>query len=246
MNIYHPSPPYDVRAESMLGGMGHYPASDQEIFLAGYSQLCANDLSGGHALEICGGYGNLAAQVARIFPKCKVSGLDRYVPDSPAVKKALSEFQNLEYIAGDAFDLSRFEDNSLDLIWGQAALHHLSHDAEGLSEEALRVLKPGGRLIFIFEPLGHNLFVAAIRAVRMARAELADESNLYFSQFERMAPFFSTTNVQVFNLIGYPTKVLSDRFQVISNMVHSIDGRLMKFFPDLHRYGANCNVVFQK
>lgn len=246
MQIYHPYPPYDTRAESMLEGMEHYPASDKEMFLAGYSQLCADDLSGGHALEICGGYGDLAAQMARIFPKCKVSGLDRYVPDSPAVKKALSEFQNLEYIAGDAFDLSRFEDNSLDLIWGQAALHHLSHDYEGLAKEAARALKPGGRLIFIFEPLGHNLFVAAIRAIRMARAELGDESNLYFSQFERMAPFFSTTNVQVFNLIGYPAKVLSDRFQIILNMFHSIDARLMKFFPHLHRYGANCNLIFQK
>lgn len=246
MNIYHPSPPYDIRAKSMLVGMGHYPASDQEIFLAGYSQLCANYLPGGHALEICGGYGDLAAQMARIFPKCKVSGLDRYVPDSPAARKALIEFQNLEYIAGDAFDLARFEDDSLDLIWGQAALHHLSHDYEGLAKEAARALKPGGRLIFIFEPLGHNLFVTPIRAVRMARAELADESNLYFYQFERMSTYFSTTDVQVFNLIGYPAKVLSDRFQIISNMVHSIDARLMKFFPSLHRYGANCNLIFQK
>jgi SAM-dependent methyltransferase len=246
MNIYHPSPPYDKRAASMLDGMEHYPASDKEIFLAGYSQLCANDLSGGHALEICGGYGDLAAQLARILPKCKVSGLDRYVPDTPKTKKALSNYQNLEYIAGDAFDLSRFKDNSLDLIWGQAALHHLSHDYEGLAKEATRALKPGGRLIFIFEPLGHNLFVAPIRAVRMARAELGDESNLYFSQFERMSTYFSTTDVQVFNLIGYPAKVLSDRFQIISNMFHSIDARLMKFFPKLQRYGANCNLVFKK
>ena len=246
MNIYHPSPPYDTRAESMLEAMEHYPASDRDIFLAGYSQLCASDLSYGHALEICGGYGDLTAQMARIFPKCKVSGLDRYVPDSPQAKKALSTYQNLEYIAGDAFDLSRFEDNSLDLIWGQAALHHLSHHYEGIAKEAARALKPGGRLIFLFEPLGHNLFVAAIRAVRMARAELGDESNLYFSQFERMSKHFTTTHVQVFNFIGYPAKALSDRFQVISNTVHSVDRRLMRFFPSLQRYGANCNLIFQK
>jgi SAM-dependent methyltransferase len=246
MNIYHPSPPYDIRAESMLDGMEHYPVSDQEIFLAGYSELCANDLSGGHALEICGGHGDLAAQMARILPNCKVSGLDRYVPDSPEAKKALSNYQNLEYIAGDAFDMSRFKDNSLDLIWGQAALHHLSHDYEGLAKESARALKPGGRLIFIFEPLGHNLFVAAIRAMRMARAELVDESNLYFSQFERMASYFSVTNVQVFNLIGYTAKVLSDRFQAISKMVHSIDRKLIGFFPSMRQYGANCNLIFQK
>jgi SAM-dependent methyltransferase len=246
MNIYHPSPPYNTRAESMLDGMEHYPASDKEIFLAGYSQLCASDLPGGHALEICGGYGDLAAQLARILPKCKVSGLDRYVPDSPKAKKALSNYQNLEYIAGDAFDLSRFKDNSLDLIWGQAALHHLSHDYEGIAKEAARALKPGGRLIFIFEPLGHNLFVAAIRAMRMAKAELVDESNLYFSQFERMSKSFSSTNIQVFNLLGYPMKVLSERLEPFSRMIHSIDMKLMNFFPKSRRYGANCNLIFQK
>jgi hypothetical protein len=127
MNIYHPSPPYDTRAESMFEGMEHYPASDKEMFLAGYSQLCANDLSDGHALEICGGYEDLAAQMATIFSKCKVSGLDRYVPDSPAVRKALIEIHNLEYIAGDAFDLARFEDDSLDLIGGQAAHFVIFH-----------------------------------------------------------------------------------------------------------------------
>ena len=123
--------------------MEHYPASDKEVFLAGYSQLCANDLSYAHTLKICSGYGNLAAQMARNFPKCKVSGLDRYLPNSLEVRKAL-QFQNLEYIAGDAFDLSRFEDNSLDLIWGQAALHHLSHDYGGLAKEAARALKRHG------------------------------------------------------------------------------------------------------
>jgi ubiquinone/menaquinone biosynthesis C-methylase UbiE len=71
----------------MFEGMEHYPASEKEMFLAEYSQLCANDLSGGHSLEICGGHGNLVAQMARIFPKSKVSGLDRCFTDSPAVRK---------------------------------------------------------------------------------------------------------------------------------------------------------------
>jgi SAM-dependent methyltransferase len=246
MNIYHPAPPYDQRAESMLKGMGKYPASDKDLFLAGYSALCAENLSGGHALEICGGYGALAEQMARVFPECKVTGLDRYVPDLPEVKRAITQYQNLEYVAGDAFDLSRYEDNSLDLIWGQAALHHLSQDSEGLAKEAARVLKPGGRLVFIFEPLGHNLFVAAVRAIRMARAEYPDESNLYFSQFERMSKNFTSTDVQIFNLIGYPMKALSDRFEAVSEMAHTIDEKLMKLFPTLKRYGANCNLIFKK
>ena len=109
------------------------------------------------------------------------------------------------------------------------------------------MLKPGGRFVFIFEPLGHNLLVAAIRAVRMAKHELGDESNLYFSQFERMQNSgFSACEVQVFNFLGYPMKAFSDRLAFVSRGVQKFDSWLFKTFPKLLRYGANCNVIFTK
>jgi SAM-dependent methyltransferase len=230
----------------MMKSMGHYPASDQEIFCAGYSKLCEKDLSGGHALEICGGLGALSASMAGIFPDCKISCLDRYIPATVESRAALEVNKNLEYLAGDAFDLSRFADNSLDLIWGQASLHHLAQDSIGLARETHRPLKPGGRLIFIFEPLGHNYLVAAIRAIRIARAELPDESNLYFSQFQTMSEHFQETEVQVFNLLGYPMKALTDRFKTISKAAHWIDSLMMESFSGLKRFAANCNLIFTK
>jgi SAM-dependent methyltransferase len=246
MNIYHPMPPYDSRAESMLKSMSQYPPSDKDIFVAGYSKLCEGNLSGGHALEICGGLGALSEQMARVFPGCQISCLDRYIPDTVEAHEAVLRHKNLKYLAGDAFDLSRFDDNSLDLIWGQAALHHLAHDSVRLAKEANRTLKPGGRLIFIFEPLGHNYFVAAIRAIRMARGEIPDESNLYFSQFIEMSNFFKKTEVQVFNILGYPIKALSDKLKSISRMAHLIDSQLINYFPKIKRYCANCNLIFEK
>lgn len=230
----------------MLGGIGGFPQSDLDLFLAGYSELCRDDLSGGHALEICGGFGKLASGLAAVFPEAKVTGLDLYAASGPDVEDALKKLPNLEYVAGDAFDLSRYPDDSIDLIWGQAALHHLSHDLAGITREARRVLKPGGRLVFIFEPLGHNLLVAAIRAARMARHELGDESNLYLSQLERMGKSFSRTDVQVFNLLGYPMKALSDRLAPVSRAVKRVDAMLFRRFPRLMRYAANCNVIFTK
>jgi SAM-dependent methyltransferase len=150
-------------------------------------------------------------------------------------------------VAGDAFDLSLYEDDSFDLVFGQAALHHLSHDLNRLCKGVLRVLKPGGRFVFIFEPLGHNLLVAAIREVNMARHELGDESNLYHSQFERMLQCgFSDCVVQVFNLLGYPMKAFSARMEFVSSMVQRLDARLFRTFPGLMRYGANCNLIFTK
>ena len=44
-----------------------------------------------------------------------------------------------------------FDDNSFDLVFGHAVLHHLP-DLEGCFREFLRVLRPGGRIAFCGEP----------------------------------------------------------------------------------------------
>lgn len=246
MQIHHPEQPGDPRAAAMLPAVGGFPASDRPLFLAGYSELCRVDLNGGRAMEICGGAGRLAALMAATFPQAEVIGLDLYAASGPEVEESLGRLPGLAYVAGDAFDLGRYQAGSFDLVWGQAALHHLAHDTGKLCREALRILKPGGRLVFIFEPLGHNLLVAAIRAARMARHELADESNLFLSQFERMSEGFSRCEVQVFNLLGYPMKALSDRCRPLAAAAHRLDAWLFRRFPGLLRYGANCNLILTK
>lgn len=246
LHLKHPEGPFDPRAESLLPAIGGFPPSDRSLFLAGYSELCRIDLSGRRALEICGGFGKLAAGLAERFPLAEVIGLDLYAATGLEIEESARQLPGLSYVAGDAFDLSRYGEGSFDLVWGQAALHHLAHDLDGLCEQVSRVLKPGGRLIFIFEPMGHNLLVAAIRAVRMAQGELGDESNLYLSQFERMTRHFSSCEVQMFNFFGYPMKAVSDRFRFLSSAVQGLDSWLFRTFPKLLRYGANCNVVFKK
>lgn len=244
--LTHPEPPFDPRAEAMLPAIGGFPPSDRPLFLAGYSELCRINLSGRRALEICGGFGKLAAGLAECFPLAEVIGLDLYAASGPEIDERMKRLPGLSYVAGDAFDLSEYEDASFDLVWGQAALHHLAHDIDGLCEKVSRVIKPGGRFVFIFEPMGHNLLVAAIRAVRMAQGELGDESNLYLSQFERMSRHYSSCEVQMFNFVGYPMKAVSDRFRFLSSAVQRLDSWLFRTFPKLLRYGANCNVIFTK
>ncbi|MDP4623689.1 MAG: class I SAM-dependent methyltransferase [Akkermansiaceae bacterium] len=244
--LTNPQPPFDPRAEVMLPAIGGFPTSDAPLFLSGYSELLKVDLSGRKALEICGGFGKLAALLAENFPKAEVIGLDFYVASGSEIDEKLKHLPGLSYVAGDAFDLSTYEPESFDLVFGQAALHHLAHDPVGIASEVSRILKPGGRFVFIFEPMGHNLLVAGIRAMRMARHEMVDESNLFISQFEKMASEFSSCEVQMLNMLGYPMKAFSDRFSLLCQAVHSLDNWLFKTFPSLLRYGANCNLVFTK
>jgi SAM-dependent methyltransferase len=246
LQLTHPAPPFDPRAEAMLPAIGGFPPSDRSLFLAGYSELCREDLAGKRALEICGGFGKLAGLLAETFPQAQIIGLDLYAASGPEVEERLKRLPGLSYVAGDAFDLSAYEAESFDLVFGQAALHHLAHNPQGIAKEVARVLKPGGRFLFVFEPMGHNLLVAAIRAVRMAKYELGDESNLYLSQFQRMAEHFSFCEVQMFNFLGYPMKAFSDRFGFLCKAVQAADSWLFRRFPKLLRYGANCNVIFTK
>lgn len=53
-----------------------------------------------------------------------------------------------------------FDANSFDLVYGSGILHHL--DMERATSEVVRVLRPGGRAVFV-EPLGYNPLINAYR-----------------------------------------------------------------------------------
>jgi len=67
---------------------------------------------------------------------------------------------SVETVAADASDLP-FPDESFDLVFGHAVLHHLP-DLERSFAELARVLRPGGTLAFCGEPSRHGDRLAAI------------------------------------------------------------------------------------
>ncbi len=241
--------PADDRVLTMLSGCAHYRRSDRPLFISAYNELCRVELKGARILEVCCGAGVLAREVARAFPEAHVVGLDRYPDSGQAIQEARSKegLTNVSYHRGNALQLDGFPDSSLDLVYGQATLHHLANDLDAVRVEFSRVLKPGGRLIFINEPLGHNYLWAIVRACQVTRGRMWDESNLFLDFLEDIARDFSRCEVQVFNLLGYPLKALGRlATRPLVDYVARLDSALMRRYRAFAPLGANFNVFFYK
>lgn len=241
--------PADEAERRLLRACSHYPVSDRPLFTAAYRELRRVDLSGKRVVEVCCGGGELAVQLGTLFPQAEVVAVDRHATTAAAVQQAQDKglARNVRYECADALRLGWCADASLDLIVGQAALHHLAHDPVQVAAEFSRALKPGGRLIFIFEPLGHNPFVAAVRAFNVTRHNMVDESNLFFRTLREIARNFSRCEVQVFNLFGYPLKIFRSESAVpLVRAANAMDRFVSRHWPDAVRYAANCNVIYTR
>ncbi|MFZ4599885.1 MAG: class I SAM-dependent methyltransferase [Terrimicrobiaceae bacterium] len=246
---FFPEAPADTTFAGFEEACAHYPATDFPLFCHAYAELCRVDLSGGLAIELACGRGDLAVCLARRFPKARIVAVDRYPEAGAAIREAHARGQvpNLEYHCGDAMDLAFVTDGTADLVFGQAALHHLAHSSQALSIESSRALKPGGRLLFLFEPLGHNWAVACVRAIQVSRHEMCDESNLFDSVFREILRNFSSCEVQSFNLSGYFLKGIPGGLAVkAARLANQLDRFLAETFPKAALFGANGNIVFVK
>ena len=95
---------------------------------------------------------------------------DRHLGRSPAPRAAAPRRERprrgATFIAGSAHDMP-FPDDSIDVVFGIAILHHL--DLDLVSREVRRVLKPGGRAIFQ-EPVRNSAVVRFVRSLIPYRA----------------------------------------------------------------------------
>jgi len=100
----------------------------------------------GEALEIGTGSGAMAARLLAAFPALRLVATD-YDPDLVHIaQQTLAAFgERARAVRADASDLP-FEDGRFDAVLSFAMLHHVG-DWEKAVAEAVRVLRPGGRLL---------------------------------------------------------------------------------------------------
>lgn len=166
----------------------------------------------------------------------KIVGIDISLGMVKRAKKEVSN-HNISFFMMNGENLV-FKDESFDIVYGAAILHHL--DLDKATNEIYRVLKPGGIGIFV-EPLGHNFFINWFRKktpdtrtpyehpLRVADFKLFSTK---FSKFEHKEFYFSILPLLPLRLINNPSKV----FSTLISISNKLDNLLFKIFPVLRRY----------
>lgn len=144
--------------------------------------------------------------------------------------------EKAELRVGSAHELP-LEDESVDVVFGMAILHHL--DLQLASAEVFRVLKKGGRAIFL-EPVRNSKLIKFMRNLipyqapdvspferPLTEAELEKFAER-FSQYRNRA--FSIPFVNLINVLGLPENLLHRAIR--------LDGKILKTAPFLKNYAS--------
>lgn len=105
---------------------------------------------GAKILDIGAGAGAYSLHFAR--QGYQVSALELSDVNIAAFRQKLTHQDNVDLVQGNALDLSRYADDSFDIVLLFGPLYHLHSQADKLRciQEAKRVCKPGGKLFFAF------------------------------------------------------------------------------------------------
>ncbi len=109
----------------------------------------------GEGLEIGAGSGAMTAQLLAMFPRLRMVATDYDADMVDTARETVAPFKDRASVErADAADLP-FADGRFDLVLSAAMLHHVVAWEKALSE-AVRVLRPGGRV------LGYDLMDTAL------------------------------------------------------------------------------------
>jgi SAM-dependent methyltransferase len=234
---------------TLKAGYGHRSPYEAPLIAAAAQAMMEAGNDSKVILEVCCGHGTLLAGLAKTFPDARVVGMDQYAGTVEVAAKEIEGIPNAEVLAADVFHLDDWENDSVDLIIGQATLHHLTHNLGDALGEFARVLRPGGKCMFTFEPLSHNQVVNTVRSYRNAKSLLVDESNLYIETIIYHSNLFSSVEVQCFNLTAsFLLKALPPNPLLLSlgRGMRKLDAWRFSRSDKALRKAANMNVIFTK
>ena len=167
------------------------------------------------------GIGQSLQEVIKFNPK-KIVGIDI---SEVSIQKAKDSIQksnsNIELLV-DNCEKTKFNDNSFDIIYGSGILHHL--DISLCLKEMYRLLKPGGRFLFI-EPLGTNPLINFYRKLT-PKSRSKDEHPLINDDFELIKKNFYKLRIKYY---GFFTLYKSPKKSFTFKILKKVDQFLFRF-----------------
>lgn len=208
---------------------------------AAYVDRILDGVAGSRVLEYGCGPGGYAARLAKAG--ASVVAIDISPEAIRRARSGIPKGLDVEMLEMNA-EAMDFPFGSFDLVCGTGILHHL--DLERAFGEIHRVLKPGGRALFI-EPLGHN---PAINAYRRRTPEMrsVDEHPLLMSDFDMARTVFPHVELTFFNLLtllAVPLRALPI-FGRTLKLLSRGDRALMNVAPFTRRYAWNVLIELSK
>jgi ubiquinone/menaquinone biosynthesis C-methylase UbiE len=126
-----------------------------------------------------------------------------------------------------------FADEYIDLIHGEAVLHHLSMPLA--AKEVARVLRPGGKAAFK-DPLGQNVLLEFARDHFKHSAKATDRP-LTFAQLREFARTFRFCTYRGFGLSAPIATLLGRRtWRRVTRATDILDRLILRVFPRARRY----------
>ncbi len=208
---------------------------------AAYLDRILEDVEGKRVLEYGCGPGGFAARLAKAG--ASVAAIDISPEAIRRARKRIRKRLDVELheMNAEAMD---FPNEAFDMVCGTGILHHL--DLTRAFSELDRVLKPGGRAVFI-EPLGHNPAINAYRR-RTPDMRSADEHPLLMSDFDLARSTLSEVDLTFFNLLtllAVPVRA-TKAFDPAVRFLGAGDRLLMRVAPFTKRYAWNVLIEMSK
>lgn len=122
-------------------------------------------------LDVGAGEGSNVPYLMEALPGCKLISLD-FAP--PKVRFLLRAYPGARAVCADARNLP-FKTGSQDMVLGRDLLHHVDAQRQQVVAEALRVLRPGGKAMFL-ESDGRTVLNRLFRLVVPAERGMANST----------------------------------------------------------------------
>ena len=140
---------YDHQVEVLFGGGAAAMRRQALVPLREAVLGCKGGSRTARLLDIACGTGAFLAEVKRNYPRLAVTGIDLSAPYLAVAKRRLAAWSRVALAEANAETLP-LADSSVDIVTCVYLFHELPHSArQSVAGEIRRVLKPGGRLIFV-------------------------------------------------------------------------------------------------